>query len=46
VHEEVYVAAFAVELDQFCFEVGADRPHDFFATSKDLAGERSARTWG
>jgi hypothetical protein len=46
VHKEVDVVAFAVELDQFGFEVGADGAHDFLAASKDLVGERSAPVLG
>ncbi|MEU7002297.1 hypothetical protein [Nonomuraea sp. NPDC046570] len=32
----------AVELDQLGLEVGADGPHDFFASREDFVGERSA----
>ena len=45
-HKEVDVVAFAVELDQLGFEVGADGAHDFPAASKDLVGERSTPVLG
>jgi hypothetical protein len=42
----MHVIAFAVELDQFAFEVGAHGAHDFFAARKDLVGEWSAPVLG
>jgi hypothetical protein len=42
----VHVITFAVELDQFGFEVGTDGPHDVLAASMDLLGERTAPVLG
>jgi len=43
VHEEVDVVAFADALDQFGFEVGADRPRDFLALSEGLVTMRGVK---
>jgi hypothetical protein len=43
---EVGVITFAVELDQFGFEVGADGAHDLFTRPRISSVKGPAGTWG
>jgi hypothetical protein len=46
VDQQVYVIGLAVELPQFCPEVGAGVARDFFAAAQDLVGEDVASVLG